>query len=230
MDLSSKVVLITGAKGGLGTFVTNAFLDSGANVVGVSRSIQSSDFEHPQFTPLPAELSSAAAAESVISQTVDRFGYIHAVVHLLGGYSSGSVADTDEAGLEKMFDLNFRPAFHVFRAAIPHMRRQGSGRLLAIGTRAAVEPAANLAAYTASKAALISLVRSAAMENKDRGITANVLLPGAMDTPQNRTAMPTADFSKWVSPAAVASLLVWLTSGHGAHVSGAAIPVYGGEL
>src|SRR5207248_3321421 len=81
-----------------------------------------------------------------------------------------------------------------------------------------------------SKAALVSLIRTAALENKDAGITANVILPGTMDTPANRTAMPNADFSKWVSPANVASLLVWLASDPGKDVNGAAIPMYGAEL
>jgi NAD(P)-dependent dehydrogenase (short-subunit alcohol dehydrogenase family) len=81
-----------------------------------------------------------------------------------------------------------------------------------------------------SKSALVSLVRTVARENKDRGITANAILPGNMDTAANRKAMPKADTSQWVQTASVASLIVWLSTGAGKDVTGAAIPVYGSGL
>jgi NAD(P)-dependent dehydrogenase (short-subunit alcohol dehydrogenase family) len=85
-------------------------------------------------------------------------------------------------------------------------------------------------AYSASKAALVSLIRTVALENKDRGITANVILPGTMDTPANRKAMPNADTRTWVQPTSIASLIVWLAGEAGKDVTGAVIPVYGGGL
>ena len=88
-------------------------------------------------------------------------------------------------------------------------------------------PAAKVGAYSASKAALVSLVKTVALENKDAGITANVILPATIDTPGNRKAMPGADTSQWVEPASIASLIVWLASDAGKDVTGAAIPVYG---
>ena len=83
-----------------------------------------------------------------------------------------------------------------------------------------------VAAYSASKAALVSLVKTVALENKDRNITANVILPGTMDTPANRKAMPTEDVSKWIQPSQVASLLVYLASDHAGQVSGTTIPIW----
>jgi NAD(P)-dependent dehydrogenase (short-subunit alcohol dehydrogenase family) len=85
-------------------------------------------------------------------------------------------------------------------------------------------------AYSASKAALVSLTRTVAIENKDAGITANVILPGTMDTPLNRKFMPDADFSTWVQPSSVASLIVWFASEAGRDVTAAAVPVYGKGL
>src|SRR4051794_11143228 len=100
-SLEGKVVIITGAKGGLGTFVTEAFLAAGARVAGVSRSIQPSDFPHPEFTAIPAELSSGDAARKLASDVNERFGRIDALVHVMGGFAGGqSVADTDDATLE----------------------------------------------------------------------------------------------------------------------------------
>ena len=229
--LDGKVALITGANGGLGTYVTRAFLAAGASVAGVSRSIQQSDFADPRFAAIPAELSSRAAARAVVDAVTGRFQRVDILVHLVGGFAGGApVADTDDATLERMLDLNLWSAFHILRAVIPGMRAAGSGRIVAIGSRAAAEPQPLIAAYSASKAALVSLVRSAALENKDLGITANVILPGTMDTPANRAADPHADFAKWVDPQQVANLALWLASGAAFQVTGAVIPVYGKDV
>ena len=84
-----------------------------------------------------------------------------------------------------------------------------------------------MGAYSASKAAMVSLIRTVAAENKDVGLTANVILPGTMDTPANRQAMSAADVSKWVQPDSVAELVVWLAGEAGKDVNGSVIPVYG---
>jgi NAD(P)-dependent dehydrogenase (short-subunit alcohol dehydrogenase family) len=226
--LEGKVALITGASGGLGRFITEAFLAAGAKVVGVSRSIQASDFPHPGFTALPADLSDGEAARKMAGDAVARFGRVDVLVHAMGGFAGGqSVDGTDDATLDQMLDLNYRSAFFVARAVLPHMRRQGGGRILAVASRQAVEPGAMVGAYSASKAALVALVRAIALENKDRDISANTVLPGTMDTPANRTANPKGDPSLWVQPAQVAALLVHLASDAGAQVTGAAIPIYG---
>ena len=152
------------------------------------------------------------------------------LAHTVGGFAGGqSIADTDDATFQRMFDINLNSTFYLLRAAIPVMRKTGNGRIVAIGSRAAVEPGAGVGAYSASKAAMVSLIRTIALENKDAGLTANVILPGTMDTPANRKFMPNSDFSKWVRPAAVASLIAWLVSDAGRDVNGAVIPVYGSE-
>jgi NAD(P)-dependent dehydrogenase (short-subunit alcohol dehydrogenase family) len=229
--LEGKIALVTGAKGGLGTFVTESFLAAGATVIGVSRSIQASDFTHPEFHAIPAELSTGDAARKLADDVAGRFGRVDALVHVMGGFAGGkSVAETDDATFEKMLDLNYRAAFYIARAVLPQMRRQGGGRILAVASRQAVEPAAMIGAYSASKAALVSLVRTIALENKDRCISANTVLPGTMDTPGNRAGDPNADPSQWVQPSQVAAILVHLASDAGAQVTGAAIPVYGRQV
>ena len=229
--MKGKIVLVTGANGGLGTFVTRALLDAGATVVGLSREIQQSEFNNPNFTALPAEISTAAGAKTAVDSLVSRFGKLDILAHTVGGFAGGqSIAETDDATFQRMFDVNLNSTFYLLRAAIPVMRKTGNGRIVAIGSRAALEPGAGVGAYSASKAAMVSLIRTVAQENKDVGITANVILPGTMDTPANRKVMPTADFSKWVRPAAVASLIAWLVSDAGKDVNGAVIPVYGSEV
>lgn len=231
MILENRVVLITGAKGGLGTYVTNAFLAAGATVAGVSRSIQQSDFDHPRFNAIPAELSSRDAAETLAADAIARLGRIDAVVHLLGAFACGTtVAASSDATLDQMLDLNFRSFFHIARAVLPGMQSRRAGALLAIGSRTAAEPQPGLGLYSASKAALVSLMQTIAKENAAHGVTANVILPGTMDTPANRRAMPDADPSKWVQPNQIAALLVHLASCQATQLSGAVIPVYGGEV
>ena len=230
MDLHGRVILITGAKGGLGTFVTNSFLEAGARVFGVSRSIADSDFPHPNFSAVPAELSDGDRARKVADAVVNKAGRIDGLVHLVGAFVGGrSVADTDDSTLDKMLDFNLRSAFHVIRAVLPLMRAQGFGRIVGIGTKVAVEPAPMAGVYGASKAALVSLIRTIARENADVHVSANVVLPGTMDTPANRAADPNADYSKWVNPCQVAKLLVHLVSDQASQVSGAVIPIYGSE-
>ncbi len=226
--MNGKVVLVTGANGGLGTSVTQAFLDAGATVVGTSRKIQQSDFSNPNFTALPAELSTLEKAKALVDQVIARSGKLDVLAHTVGGFAGGrSIADTDDATFQGMFDVNLNCAFHILRAAIPPLRKSGSGRIIAIGSRAAVEPGPGVGAYSASKAAVVSLLRTVALENKDAGLTANVILPGTIDTPANRKAIPNADVSTWVQPATIAELVVWLAGDSGKDVNGSVIPVYG---
>lgn len=227
-QLYGKIALVLGAKGGLGTFVTQAFLDAGATVYGSSRSIEQKDFSHPAFHAAPAELNSADSARTLVDSIVKSAGRIDALVHLVGGFDMGPTIDaTPEATFEKMFDVNFRSALHIFSAVIPHMRSQRSGSILAVGSKAALDPSANTGPYNISKAALLSLVRTIAEENKPHGISANIVHPGTMDTAANRKAMPNADFSKWVHPSQVAAMLVHLASDAATQVTGVSIPIYG---
>lgn len=229
--MKNAVVLVTGANGGLGTYVTQAFLDAGATVVGTSRKIQQSDFKHSNFTAMPAEISTFEGAKVLVDQVTARLGKLDVVAHTVGGFAGGqSIAETDDAIFQRMFDLNLNSTFYLLRAAIPVLRKTGNGRIVAIGSRAALEPGAGVGAYSASKAAMVSLVRTIALENKDAGLTANVILPGTMDTPANRKAMPGADVTKWVQPATIASLIVWLAGEAGKSVNGAVIPVYGSDV
>jgi len=232
--LDGRVVLITGATGGLGTSVTAAFLDAGARVAAVDRAARQEATEY--LAPIAADLSTFSGAQSATEAVVARWGRIDALVHLVGGFAGGqSIAemgsDSDDATFDRMMNVNLRTAFYMFRAVLPGMREQqraAAGRILAIGSRSAAEPSPKSGLYAASKAALVSLVRTVAAENADRGITANVILPGTMDTLANRAAMPKANFSQWVPPAQVASLLVHLAGDGASAINGAAIPIYGG--
>jgi len=226
--MKDKVVLVAGANGGLGTSVTRAFLDAGAIVVGTSRKIDQSEFTVGNFTAVPADISNAEGARKLIADILSKFGRLDVLAHTVGGFAGGStIAEMDDASFQGMFDVNLYATFYLLRAAIPPLRKSGNGRIIAIGSRAAVDPGPKVGAYSASKAAMVSLIKTVALENQDSGLTANVILPGTIDTAVNRKAMPNSDFEKWVQPKSIASLIVWLASDAGKDINGAAIPIYG---
>ncbi|HLX46489.1 MAG TPA: SDR family NAD(P)-dependent oxidoreductase [Bryobacteraceae bacterium] len=215
-------VLITGASGGLGGAVCDGFVQSGAKVIGVDRSAKDSK---PYLT-IAADVMTAAGCEAMVKQALAH-GPIDAVVHLVGGFSPGTIAATSEQVWDLMMGVNAKTAFNVMRASLPSMIAAKRGRIVAVGSRAAVEASPGFSAYAVSKAALVALVKNAAAEVKDSGITVNAVLPSTIDTPANRKAMAGADFSTWIAPESIAQLIVWLCSDAAANVSGAAIPIYG---
>ena len=228
--MSGKIVLVTGANGGLGTFVTRAFLEAGATVIGTSLKIQQDAVANPNFTALPSDISKVDDAKHLVEKIGRKFGRLNVLAHTVGGFAGGqTVAETDDETFQRMLDMNLIATFHILRAAIPLLVRNADSRIIAIGSRQALEPGENVGAYSASKAAMVSLIQTVALENKTVGLKANVILPGTMDTAANRQAMPKADFSKWVQPSSVASLMVWLAGDGGRDVNGAVIPVYGPE-
>lgn len=226
--MPNRIVLITGAKGGLGTFVTKLFLATGATVVGASRTISREDFPESNFVPLSVDFTKSDAVREAINGVAHTHKGLDVLVHVLGGFAGvQSVTDTDDATWEQMRDLNLTSAFYVLRVAIPHLRKSGSGRIVAVGSLTAVSPHASLGAYVTFKSALTTLVQTVALENKDAGLTANVVLPGTMDTPGNRKSMPGADFSKWANPADIAELIAWLADERSSHVTGNTFPIEG---
>ncbi|HMY75376.1 MAG TPA: SDR family oxidoreductase, partial [Blastocatellia bacterium] len=120
-----------------------------------------------------------------------------------------------------------RSAFAACRAVVPKMLAQRSGKIINVSSRAALHGDANHVAYSISKTAIVRLTESLSEEVKREGINVNCVMPGLIDTPQNRAAMPDADFSNWVSPEAIAEVVLFLASDAARAIHGAAIPVYG---
>ena len=223
--MPERVVIITGAKGGLGTYVTETFLSAGTTVVGVSRSIRQADFPHPKFVAMAADLTKAAPARKLVQDVLAKFGRVDSLIHVMGGFAAGPLHEMDDAAWENMRDLNLTSAFNILREVLPPMRQFGYGRIVAVGSQAALEAHPGLAAYTTFKTALAALIGVVAIENNNHGITANVVLPGTMDTPANRAAMPNVDPASWVSPKAVAEVILSLSEHNSGHITGAMIPV-----
>jgi NAD(P)-dependent dehydrogenase (short-subunit alcohol dehydrogenase family) len=230
---TGRVVLITGATGGLGGAVVRAFADEGARLVLSARKLDdlaalasAAGLADERVLLAPADISNAAAVAGLARAAEERFGAIDAVAHLAGGYEGGaSVADTGDATWERMLALNLSSAFLVARAVLPGMRQRGRGALIFVSSRAASAPAANQAAYAVSKGALELLVRNLAEEMRPHGVNVNAVAPSVIDTPANRRASPKADYAAWVPPESLAAAIRFLASDAAHDIHGAIVPV-----
>ena len=221
-------VIVTGGTGALGSAVVETFLSAGHSVIAVSRQSGSAKKGRDRLFWVSHDLTGTEAAQDLVQDAIERFGSFQAVVHTMGAFAGGELLeDTANATWHNMLETNLYSAFYLLRAVLPHLKKQKFGRVLAVGSKAAVQPAGGLSAYVVSKAGLYALIATLALELKDSGVTANLVLPSVIDTPANRQAMPGADFSKWVAPEAIAKLLLWLASEEAKDVNGAAIPIYG---
>lgn len=229
--MRGKQVLLTGGTGGLGMGVTATVLAQGAEVTipyyndkeveRLKGMLPATEFE--RIRVVSADLSQ----ESVVEQLVNDLGRIDVLIHLVGGFSMGKTHEYSFDAWKKDFDLNLNTTFLVCKHSLRKMLEHGYGRIITIGSRGAVEPVGQLAAYCASKAGVVALTKAIADETKGTNITANVVLPSVIDTPANREAMGTQDADKWVKPESLAQVICFLASEAAKDVRGAAIPVYG---
>jgi len=223
-----KVALITGASGGLGTVVTQMFLEAGYRVSAVALEWAKPLKQSDVCMVSKADLVSRKAAEAVVRRTFERWGTIHCLAHLVGAYIEGRpVEETSDATWDTLLNVNLRTAVNMMRGVIPGMRVQKRGSIAVIGASPAIHPVATWSAMTASVTALCSLVQVAAAELRDAGVTVNALLPTTINTPAVRKMAGGSEASKWVDPRSLGSLLLWLASDAGRDVSGALIPVAG---
>jgi NAD(P)-dependent dehydrogenase (short-subunit alcohol dehydrogenase family) len=228
-----QVVIVTGAGGNLGEATARAFQQRGFKTVLVDRSPDRLAKVFPNIGKdhLLAggiDLTSAEAMDVLISNVMNRLGRIDVLVNTVGAWRGGKAVH--EASLDDwdfLFEANLRATLVPCRAVAPRMIQQRFGRIINVASRDALKGSGGYAAYCASKSAVIRLTESLADELKTFGVTANCILPSTINTPQNRAAIPRADFSKWVEPAALAEVIVFLGSDAARAVTGAALPVYG---
>lgn len=232
MDMGNKVVLVTGAAGNLGRAVAHAFAERGAPLVLVDR--RREDLEaafgavSEQCLFAVANLADQQQVDAAVQAAVEHFGRVDVLCNIAGGFAMGSpVHETADALWQSMMDLNALTVIRTARAVVPRMLAAGSGSIVNVGAASALAGKAEMGAYCASKSAVIRLTESMAAELRDRRINVNCVLPSIIDTSQNRSAMPDADPQRWVSPEALADVVVFLASDAARAVHGAAIPVVG---
>jgi NAD(P)-dependent dehydrogenase (short-subunit alcohol dehydrogenase family) len=233
-QFTNKVVVVTGAAGNLGQAVAQKFAEAGAhlalldlNADGLEQTLGGLSGQ-ASAVPFPTNLIDPASVAGTIADVVDRFGHIDVLANIAGGFTMGPlIQDTEDRDWDFMMDLNARSVFNTCRRVIPNMLDNGGGRIINVSARAAENGKGRMGPYCASKAAVLTLTESLAAENRHDNINVNCILPGTVDTPQNREAMADADFSKWVPTDALADVVVFLASDAARCVTGAAIPVYG---
>ena len=235
MNIENKVAIITGAVGNLGAATARAFHRSGAKTVLVDRVPDRLREAYAEVADSPGhwlaggvDLSNPDSLGKLMEQVLKRFGRVDVLVNTVGGYLGGKpVQETDWADWDFLFGINLRTTLNCCRAVVPQMLKQQDGRIINVASSAGLQGSAGYAAYSASKSAVLRLTESLAAELKASHINVNCILPGTIDTPQNRAAMPNGDFSKWVEPGAIAEVIQFLASDASRAVNGAAIPVYG---
>lgn len=229
MNDQRQTVLITGAGGQLGSAVVAHFQQQGARLILLDRHADAlRERVGGDTLAVSANLLDRSEVAARVGAALDQAGRIDVLCHLAGGFHMGEpVHETPAEAWDLMMNLNARSLIHVAAAVVPRMIAQGAGRIVAVGAAGALKGGAAMGAYAASKSALMRLVESMSAELRDRGIRVNCVLPSTLDTPANRAAMPGADASRWVEPAALADVIGFLASDGARAVHGALIPVLG---
>jgi len=238
--MAGKVVLVAGGTGGLGRAVSSAFIEDGARVVVTFRrpgdldelkkaaSVRLVETQGASLDGFNVDVTDEAAVAKLIDGIVERHGRLDCLVNAVGGYAGGvKLWEMEAKAFEQQLALNLRSGFVLAKAAARVMVKQGSGAIVNVTSKAAVEHAAGASAYAASKAAAVAMIDSLAADLKGTGVRANSIMPSIIDTPANRKAMPKADFVKWPKPEEIARVILFLCSDEAKLIQGAAVPVYG---
>ena len=234
-DFKDRVVLVTGAAGNLGGVASHAFADNGATMSMLDRrpgrlqEVCGHLADDPKHLLIGnVDMTDPESVTGSFQQVIDKYGRIDVLINAIGGYRAGSpLHETDIETWDFMLDLNARSVFLACKSAVPHMIENGSGKIVNIAARPGTAGAPNAAAYSAAKSAVIRITESLSAEVKRHNINVNCVLPGHLDTTENRAQEPDADHSGWVTPSAVADVILFLASDNAKAVSGAAVPAYG---
>jgi NAD(P)-dependent dehydrogenase (short-subunit alcohol dehydrogenase family) len=227
LAMTQPVVFVVGAGGELGRATAATLAASGSTVVGIDRD-QRALAELPEgVQPEVADPTDPAAVPPLIERLVHQVGVPDALVNTVGAFGQGDVLNTTPDLLLTMIDVNLGPAVWLSQAVAPHMKRRGSGSIVHISSRPGLEPSPGMAAYAASKAALVHLIRILDLELRPDGIRVNSIAPQLLDTARNRAGLPAEMLAGAVAPEAIAKIVQFLISDAAAPISGAIVPAYG---
>lgn len=223
--MSERVVVITGGHGVLGQAVVEAALAQGCKIAVI---------DHATGQSVPegvleiggTDLTDPDQAQAAIARVIERFGRLDALLNIAGAFVWQTADDADPAW-DRMFAINLTTALNASRAALPHLKAAAEGRIVNVGSAAALKPGAGMGAYGAAKLAVHALTQSLADEMKTSSVTVNAVLPSIIDTPANRKDMPDADPATWVAPSDLAAVILFLASPASRAMTGALVPVTG---
>ena len=228
---TGKVIIVTGAAGNVGSALAAHLAAKGAVVAAVDTV---KERLNAVVAGLPGaghmalsayNLMDSAATDALVAHVVATAGRLDAVGTTVGGFAMAKLADSGLDQWDAMFNLNVKTTWNIYRAAVPAILKAGGGALVGIGSAAGLRGSGEMAAYAATKSAVMRLTESLADELRPNGIRVNAVLPTTIDTPQNRAAMPGADSSRWVKPAQIADVMGFLLSDAASAVSGQLLQV-----
>jgi NAD(P)-dependent dehydrogenase (short-subunit alcohol dehydrogenase family) len=226
-----RTAIVTGGTGGLGSAVVERLLADGWRAIVPW--IMEGELERlparEHLDLINADLFDPDSVKHVVATAAaDPGAPLRGVVNLVGGFAvGGRVHETPVEEFDAQFRLNLRPTYLITQAALPHLIEAGTGSIVCVGTRAALQPFSGAAGYIASKAAVMAFAHAVATEYRDDHVRCNAIVPSVIDTPANRAAMPNADHDRWVKPSQIAGVISFLLSRDSEPINGAAVPVYG---
>ena len=231
MGYRNRHIVVTGGTGALGTAVVGALIDAGAQVhVPCMSSPEADRFMFRHHGQVKLVTVSSLAEEAEVARLYDSVPKLWASIQLVGGFAMAPVTDTKKSDLTHQIETNLVTAFLCCRHATIAIARTGEGgRIVNTGARPGLEwrSGAGMAAYAASKAAVLAFTVALAEEVAKSGILVNAVVPSIMDTPANRAAMPRADYAAWPKVDEVAATILFLASPENRVTRGAMVPVYG---
>jgi NAD(P)-dependent dehydrogenase (short-subunit alcohol dehydrogenase family) len=232
LDFKQRTIVITGAGGNLGRAVASAFGMRGANLVLLDINAEALEEAYPGNDEHSFKCEVDLMNQSEISEAVEaaraQFGSIDALAALAGGFHMGEpVHELSIGKWDLMVELNAKTLINTAQATVPSMIENGAGKIVTIGANAARQGMANMSAYIVAKSAVMRLSESMSAELRTKGINVNCVMPSIIDTPENRSAMPEADPTNWVSPEKLANVILFLCSEEASAVHGACVPVVG---
>jgi len=231
-NFSGQTFIITGAAGNLGAAIAEVLARADANIA-------LADVSEAKLLDLAARIGGSSlliggkdvrtseGAQQIVQQCLDRFGRFDGLANTVGTFKTANVAEGAADDWRTLMDLNALSALQLSAAVLPAMQLQGYGRIVHVAAGAGARSFAGAATYSASKAAVMRITEAISEENKAHGITANCVMPGTIDTPQNRAAMPNADASRWLKPREIAQVIAFLLSREAGVITGASIPISG---
>ena len=222
-----RVYAVTGGFGALGAVLGDVLAQAGARVALIGRGRAPAALPPRALALAGVDLGDAAAARAALDQAAQHFGRLDGLVNVAGGFQWEKIEGGRIDTWDQMFAINVRTALVASQAALPHLLARGSARIVNVGAASASQAAMGMGAYAAAKSGVARLTEAMAEEFKDRGLTVNAVLPSILDTPANRADMPKADPARWVSPQALARVVLFLLSDDAAPITGALIPVRG---
>ncbi|HEY6868535.1 MAG TPA: SDR family NAD(P)-dependent oxidoreductase [Novosphingobium sp.] len=223
--MTARSIIITGGFGALGRAVARAFAAAGDRVARIDFAPQAAEALPGALDLGGVDLTSAEACAQALARVSEAHGGIDVLVNIAGGFTWETVADGSVEAWQRMYAMNVLTALTITKAALPALGASQAGRVVNIGAGAAIQAAAGMGAYAASKAGVHRLTESLAAELGGTAVTVNAILPSIIDTPANRADMPGADTSQWVQPQAIADVVLFLASDGARAITGALVPV-----